>query len=171
MRRAERWPRGRVAYRFGVDHPLTWPVALLLGSVLGLGLRLVLFVAATVVVRAVAVALAALLPLAPTPDPVYSHAALNSLGDIQIQGLAIGGPPGRELHTLFPALIVLGGLAYTWATNGPEDLDRVFGLVDPRPCPPTARWQRCPPATSVTTSALPAQPHPADRPLIPRKPG
>jgi hypothetical protein len=67
MRRAERWPRGRVAYRFGVDHPLTWPVALLLGSVLGLGLRLVLFVVATVVVRAVAVALAALLPLAPTP--------------------------------------------------------------------------------------------------------
>jgi hypothetical protein len=28
-----------------------------------------------------------------------------------------------------PAL-VLGGLAYTWATNGPEDLDRVFGFVD-----------------------------------------
>jgi hypothetical protein len=27
--------------------------------------------------------------------------------------------------------LVLGGLAYTWATNGPEDLDRVFGLVDP----------------------------------------
>jgi hypothetical protein len=26
--------------------------------------------------------------------------------------------------------IVLGGLAYTWATNGPEELDRVFGLVD-----------------------------------------
>jgi hypothetical protein len=26
--------------------------------------------------------------------------------------------------------VVLGGLAYTWATNGPEDLDRVFGLVD-----------------------------------------
>jgi hypothetical protein len=106
LRRAERWPRRRVAYRFGVDHPLTWPVALLLGSVLGLALRLVLFVVATVVVRVVAVALAALLPLAPTLDPVYSHAALNSLGDIQIQGLAIGGPPGRELHTLFPALIL-----------------------------------------------------------------
>jgi hypothetical protein len=27
--------------------------------------------------------------------------------------------------------VVLGGMAYTWATNGPEDLDRVFGLVDP----------------------------------------
>jgi hypothetical protein len=25
---------------------------------------------------------------------------------------------------------VLGGLAYVWATNGPEELDRVFGLVD-----------------------------------------
>lgn len=31
--------------------------------------------------------------------------------------------------------MVLGGLAYTWATNGPEDLDRVFGLVDPRGVP------------------------------------
>jgi Glycosyl hydrolases family 2, TIM barrel domain len=30
---------------------------------------------------------------------------------------------------------VLGGLAYTWATNGPEQLDRVFGLVDPRGAP------------------------------------
>jgi hypothetical protein len=30
---------------------------------------------------------------------------------------------------------VLGGLAYTWATNGPEDLDRVFGLVDPNGVP------------------------------------
>jgi hypothetical protein len=26
--------------------------------------------------------------------------------------------------------LVLGGLAYTWSTNGPEELDRVFGLVD-----------------------------------------
>jgi hypothetical protein len=33
-----------------------------------------------------------------------------------------------------PAL-VLGGLAYTWATNGPEDLDRVFGFVDPEGVP------------------------------------
>jgi hypothetical protein len=31
--------------------------------------------------------------------------------------------------------VVLGGLAYTWATNGPEDLDRVFGLVDPNGLP------------------------------------
>ena len=25
---------------------------------------------------------------------------------------------------------VLGGVVYTWATRGPEDLDRVFGLTD-----------------------------------------
>ena len=31
--------------------------------------------------------------------------------------------------------VVLGGLAYVWATNGPEDLDRVFGLVDPAGAP------------------------------------
>jgi hypothetical protein len=31
--------------------------------------------------------------------------------------------------------IVLGGLAYTWATNGPEQLDRVFGLVDAQGIP------------------------------------
>jgi len=26
--------------------------------------------------------------------------------------------------------MVLGGVVYTWATQGPEDLDRVFGLTD-----------------------------------------
>jgi beta-galactosidase/beta-glucuronidase len=31
--------------------------------------------------------------------------------------------------------VVLGGLAYTWATNGPEELDRVFGLVDANGAP------------------------------------
>ena len=31
--------------------------------------------------------------------------------------------------------VVLGGLAYTWATNGPEELDRVFGLVDAQAVP------------------------------------
>jgi hypothetical protein len=30
---------------------------------------------------------------------------------------------------------VLGGLAYAWATNGPEELDRVFGLVDAQGVP------------------------------------
>lgn len=30
---------------------------------------------------------------------------------------------------------VLGGVVYTWATQGPEDLDRVFGLTDPSGAP------------------------------------
>jgi hypothetical protein len=53
------------------------------------------------------------------------------------------GPDARALgyqqdwqHLRVRPGIVLGGLAYTWATNGPEDLDRVFGLVgaDGKPC-------------------------------------
>jgi hypothetical protein len=31
--------------------------------------------------------------------------------------------------------MVLGGIVYTWATQGPEDLDRVFGLTDPNGVP------------------------------------
>ncbi len=47
------------------------------------------------------------------------------------------GPQDRALgyagdwqHIRAHPEIVLGGLAYAWGTNGPEDLDRVFGLVD-----------------------------------------
>ena len=50
--------------------------------------------------------------------------AQRPLGFQQLWGL-IRSRPG----------VVLGGLAYTWATNGPEDLDRVFGLVDPNGVP------------------------------------
>jgi hypothetical protein len=31
--------------------------------------------------------------------------------------------------------MVLGGVVYTWATEGPEDLDRIFGLTDPEGTP------------------------------------
>jgi hypothetical protein len=31
--------------------------------------------------------------------------------------------------------VVLGGLAYTWASNGQEEVDSVFGLVDPTGAP------------------------------------
>jgi hypothetical protein len=105
--RAEpRRPGRRAASPLDHRRALAWPVALALGSVLGLGLRLVLFLAATFVVRAVSDAAAQLAQLLPAADPVYSRAAVRSLGDIQIQGLAIGGPPGSALHALFPALIV-----------------------------------------------------------------
>ena len=106
FRRAEEWRLRRRIDGIGVRRRLTWPTALLLGSVLGLGLRLILFLVATFVVRSLANAAGALLPLLPAVDPVYSHAAVRSLGDIQVQGLAIGGPLGRELHALMPALVV-----------------------------------------------------------------
>jgi hypothetical protein len=51
--------------------------------------------------------------------------------------------------------IVLGGLAYTWATNGPEDLDRVFGLVDANGNP----WDA---ALSALAAAYLSDPKPAD---------
>ncbi len=53
-----------------------------------------------------------------------------------------GGPAGRALgyaqewqQIRTDPGFVLGGLAYAWATNGPEQLDRVFGLVDPSGAP------------------------------------
>jgi hypothetical protein len=99
-------PRRRATTRHGIDRSLTWPVALLLGATLGLGLRLLLFCAATFAVRAIADVGEGLLQLLPTADPVYSHVAMRSLGDVHIQGLAIGGPLGTHLHALFPSLIV-----------------------------------------------------------------
>lgn len=101
--------RGQPQRSEGASHGmrrLTWPTAVLLGSVLGLGLRLLLFWAATFVVRSLADAAGALLPFLPAIDPVYSYAAVRSLGDLQVQGVAIGGPLGRELHALVPALVV-----------------------------------------------------------------
>jgi hypothetical protein len=50
--------------------------------------------------------------------------------------------------------VVLGGMAYVWSTNGPEDLDRVFGLVDPSGS-----------ATDGALAALSAE-YLADRPTV-----
>jgi hypothetical protein len=55
--------------------------------------------------------------------------------------------------------VVLGGLAYTWATNGPEDLDRVFGLVDATGIPTDG-------ALAALSSA-----YTADGPVIAEPPG
>jgi hypothetical protein len=85
-------------------------------SVLGLGLRLVLFWGATHVVRGLANAAGRVLPLLPDLDPVYSRTAVQSLGDVQIQGLAIGGAVGHELHLLLPSLVViLRALTLPWS--------------------------------------------------------
>jgi len=98
-------PQRRMAMRT-IRPRLAWPAAVLLGSVLGLGLRLLLFWLAILTVRSVAELGGNLLPLLPAADPVYSHAAVRSLADVQLAGLAVGGPLGRELHALWPGLIV-----------------------------------------------------------------
>jgi hypothetical protein len=85
---------------------------------------------------------------------VYSQARLQQIvsawpaqwldGPLVISEFAPGGVgPGQrpigfeqdwEVIRSRPGM-VLGGLAYTWATNGPEDLDRIFGLVDAQAVP------------------------------------
>jgi hypothetical protein len=60
--------------------------------------------------------------------------------------------PSQAWSSNVPArpAVVLGGLAYTWATNGPEDLDRVFGLVDADGNRATRHCLRSQPPTSTT---------------------
>jgi hypothetical protein len=84
-------------------------VALVGGSLLGLALRLAAFVAAATVVHFVGVlsgVLPALPALSASLDPVYTHAALNSLADLHLQGLAVAGPAGDWLHASLPGVFV-----------------------------------------------------------------
>ena len=85
--------------------------AILAGAVVGLGLRLVLFFAATLTLRAAAAAAVHLLGV-PWLDPVYTRAALRSVGDLRIQGLAVAGPLGSALHDLAPGLVLESSRAY-----------------------------------------------------------
>src|SRR5918911_580561 len=66
-------------------------VGLVGGTALGVGLRLLLFVVGALVVRALALVAAPLVTLLPSADPVYTRAALWSLSELRLQGLALGG--------------------------------------------------------------------------------
>src|SRR5918911_1577266 len=66
--------------------------ALLGGTIVGLGLRLALFLLAANLVRISGQLAAAVLPSSAALDPVYTRAALRSLTDLHIQGLAAAGP-------------------------------------------------------------------------------
>jgi hypothetical protein len=86
------------------SRPRAIAVALAGGSLLGLGLRLALFAAGAALVRRIGEASGAVPDTFTWLDPVYTHAALRSLADLQLQGLAVGGPPGAWLHAAWPDL-------------------------------------------------------------------
>jgi hypothetical protein len=80
--------------------------AFLLGTLLGLVTRLALFVTAILLLRAVAHGAPAMLDWLPWIDPVYTRATVRGLGDVQLQGIAVQGPPGQALHAMLPWLVV-----------------------------------------------------------------
>jgi hypothetical protein len=81
-----------------------WLAAVIGGTVAGLLLRLALFCLGALAVRTIAEAATALFTLSPSLDPVYTRAALRSLADVHLQGMAVAGPPGAWLHSQLPAL-------------------------------------------------------------------
>jgi hypothetical protein len=104
---------------------------------------------------------------------VYSHTRLEQIvsgwseqsfgGPLVISEFAPGGVSPAERGIGFEqdwAIIrsrpdiVLGGLAYTWATNGPEQLDRVFGLVDEQAVPTDGALAALSSAYLTDTSAV-----------------
>jgi hypothetical protein len=79
-----------------------WAVAC--GSLVGLLVRIALFVSAVLLFRALSLATPVLVALFQWADPVYTHATLLSLGDVQLDGLAVAGPLGSALHTMLPGV-------------------------------------------------------------------
>src|SRR5262249_15116923 len=47
-------------------------------------------------------------------DPVYTQAAIGSLANVHLQGLAVAGQPGDALHARWPDVFVDSGRAH-WA--------------------------------------------------------
>lgn len=84
-------------------------VGLLGGTVLGLGLRLLLFALGALLIRVVAILAARGVALVASADPVYTRAAVWSLSELRLQGLALGGP-GLARLTIEPGSPVLARL-------------------------------------------------------------
>jgi hypothetical protein len=83
-----------------------WFVALVGGSLLSIVIRLTAFFLAATGLRLLGGLKPVVLAMFPGLDPVYTQAALSSLTDLQLQGLAIAGAPGAWLHTQLPLLVV-----------------------------------------------------------------
>jgi hypothetical protein len=80
--------------------------AVVLGGLLGLGLRLVVFLAAATSLGSVGQLSTILLSQRPLLDPIYTQAAIGSLVNLHIQGVAIVGPLGDWLHERWPDVFV-----------------------------------------------------------------
>lgn len=80
--------------------------AVVAGSLIGLGLRMALFAVGALALRALGERAASLLAgqAVANLDPVYTQAALRSLGDLHLQGLAVAGLPGAWLHQALPGV-------------------------------------------------------------------
>src|SRR5437879_13861956 len=124
MRVERRGPRSHM-------RPLVWLAAFLGGSLIGLLLRIAAFVTAASGVQRLGQMSLWLTNLAPSLDPVYTHAALRSLIDLHVQGLAIAGTPGDWLHTALPQVFADAsrarwGLALVVVESGSPVLGRLL---------------------------------------------
>ena len=89
-----------------VPRRVGWGRALLCGSLVGLALRVVCFFIGVQLLSAAGQVLGAMVPLFPALDPVYTHAAARSLGDLHIQGVAVINPPGDWLNAWLPSVFL-----------------------------------------------------------------
>lgn len=74
------------------------------GSALALALLALLFALSTLLLRAVAGLVTLVVDPGGTLDPVYTRAAVRSISDAHLQGLAVAGAIGSWLHQVLPAI-------------------------------------------------------------------
>ncbi len=79
-------------------------LGVVLGSMVGIVLRACLFACGTVVLAVSGAALEQAVALTPGADPVYTRAAVHSLVDAHLGGVAIVGPLGDALHAADPSV-------------------------------------------------------------------
>ena len=91
---------------------LRWLAALLIGSVLGLLLRIVCFLAGAAILEGIGVGISRVADAMPILDPVYTRAAEGTIGIVHIQGLAVITPFGDRLHAWLPNIFVPASRAH-----------------------------------------------------------
>jgi hypothetical protein len=87
--------------------------AVVLGGLLGLGLRLTVFLAAATCLGSAGQLSNLVLTQRPLLDPIYTQAAIGSLVSLHVQGVAIAGPLGDWLHQRWPDVFVAN-----WRSHG-----------------------------------------------------